>query len=160
MFCLYFLGGINLSSHNTPFHYLLLPLYCVSGMNSSSSSSSRNRGRQQRGGADEVKKKVLSSILGEEAVKNLSKKQLKWIIIGVVAIFTILWYTTPLATVISGMIVNSIVPRYLDVQLGQSGKAYSRYTLSNDFNARNRVSRIGSTIISRLPSHMVSLSLG
>ena len=56
----------------------------------------------------------------------------KWLWISVIAVFTILWYTTPLADVVSEVLITSFVPRYLDVELGKRGVASAEYVLSED----------------------------
>ena len=61
---------------------------------------------------------LLRTLLGNEIFDKFSRKQVKWIIISVVAAFTVLWYTTPLASLTSGLVIDTMVPRYLDVELG------------------------------------------
>jgi predicted Zn-dependent protease len=100
-----------------------------------------------------VKSKDLRTALGSESYESLSKRQLKLAALLLLALFTAIWYVTPLSTVLSGLVVHTLVPRYLDVQMGQAAVASAGYTRTYDTRAQGRVQRIGADMLASYPQN-------
>jgi len=98
-----------------------------------------------------VKSKVLCTALGSETYESMSKRQLKLAALLLLALFTAIWYVTPLSTMLSGLVVHTLVPRYLDVQMGQAAVASAGYTRTYDTRAQGRVQRIGADMLASYP---------
>ena len=94
-----------------------------------------------------VKSKVLRTALGSENYESMNKKQLKLAALLLLALFTTIWYVTPLSTVLSGLVVHTIVPRYLDVQMGRAFVASAGYTRTYDTRVQERVQRTGADML-------------
>jgi beta-barrel assembly-enhancing protease len=100
-----------------------------------------------------VKGKVLRSALGSEKYKSMSKRQLQFAVLLLLVLFTTIWYVTPLSTVLSGLVVRTLVPRYLDVQMGQAAVASAGYRRTYDTLAQERVKRIGADMLANYPQN-------
>lgn len=98
-----------------------------------------------------VKGKVLRTALGSKNYERMGKKQIKVAVLLLLALFTAIWYVTPLATVVSGLVLHILAPRSIDVQMGQAAVARAGYTRTYDTQAQERVRRIGSDMLASYP---------
>lgn len=71
------------------------------------------------------------------------KRIRKWTILAGLVLFTVCWYCTPLASVISGAVVTVFMPRYMDILIGRAGVQSSRYQVASHSAHSNRIQRIG-----------------
>lgn len=68
-------------------------------------------------------------------------------------IFCFFWYLTPLSTYVLNGIVY-LIPRYLDIQIGEAATSLQRYRQVTQYN--NRLTRIGNNIVNALPFDLTS----
>jgi predicted Zn-dependent protease len=110
-------------------------------------TSTHTAGKQPKHNGQGIKTKALRQIFGS----TYSTKQMNGLFVVIIALFSTVWYTTPLSTTLSALVVNSIVPRYLDVQMGASALSSTRYVISHDGSSQARVGRIGRDLLATLP---------
>jgi len=111
------------------------------------STHTEDKPEQVKGKGPGMKTKALRQVFGS----RYSSRQMNGMFVLIIALFTVVWYTTPLSTTISALVINSIVPRYLDVQMGANALKSARLVKSHDGNAQARVDRIGRAMLATLP---------